>query len=257
MRHALATDPTGFQVAVSKGKIICYAITLLRGKTHFLAQFFALPGMQSRGIGRKVLARAFEAPEPPKDAARCLVASLDLRAQALYLKFGMQPRTIMYFFSGRPRPTGIATGLELRQVGPTCRPTKRSREIAGIFDRRLRGVRRDIDQDYFLTSVPGSRFFEARRGGHTMGYVVIRGKGGIGPAGVVNASLTGAILSAAIAKAHELRLKKIFVWIPGLNQGAVRAAFEAGLKVDFITVWMAARQIGDLQLYLPSGGLLF
>ena len=90
-----------------------------------------------------------------------------------------------------------------------------------------------------------------------MGYVVVRGKGGIGPAGAVKESLTGDILSAAIAKAHELGLKKVFVWVPGLNQGAVRAAFEAGLKVDFITVWMAARPIGNLEIYLPSGGLLF
>ncbi len=59
MRHVLATDTVGFQVAVTKGKIVCYAITVLRGKTHFLAQFFALPGVQSRGIGRKVLVRAF------------------------------------------------------------------------------------------------------------------------------------------------------------------------------------------------------
>ena len=31
----------------------------------------------------------------------------------------------------------------------------------------------------------------------------------------------------------------------------------AGLKVDFITVWMAAEPIGNLELYLPSGGVLF
>jgi len=257
MRHVLSTDPMGFQVAVAKGKIVCYAITVLRGRTHFLAQFFALPGVQSRGIGRRVLARAFEAPEPPRDAVRCLVASLDLRAQSLYLKFGMQPRTIMYYFSGKPTLTGTLGSLKLRQVGPTNRPTKRSMEIAGTFDRRLRGVRRDVDQEFFLSSDRGSRFFEAEEGGRTLGYVVVRGKGGIGPAGVVRESLTGDILSAAIAKAHELGLKKVFVWVPGLNKGAVRAAFAAGLKVDFITVWMAALPIGNLELYLPSGGVLF
>jgi len=257
MRHVLATDPVGFQVAVAKGRIVCYAITVLRGKTHFLAQFFALPSVQSHGVGRRVLARAFEEPKPPGDAVRCLVASLDLRAQSLYLKFGMQPRTIMYYFSGKPAQTGTPSSLKLRQVGPTNRPTKRSMEIAAAFDRRLRGVRRDEDQEFFLSSDRGSRFFEAQEGGRTLGYVVVRGKGGIGPAGAVNESLTGDILSAAIAKAHELGLKKVFVWVPGLNQGAVRAAFAAGLKVDFITVWMTAGPIGNLELYLPSGGVLF
>jgi ribosomal protein S18 acetylase RimI-like enzyme len=257
MRHVLATDPMGFQVAVTKGKIACYAITVLRGKTHFLAQFFALPGVQSRGIGRKVLTRAFEEPKPPRDAVRCLVASLDLRAQSLYLKFGMQPRTIMYYFSGKPTLTGMSSGLKLRQVDLTNRPTKRSMEIAGTFDKKLRGVRRDVDQEFFLSSDRGSRFFEAQDGGRTVGYVVVRGKGGIGPGGVVNASMTGDLLNAAIAKARELALKKVFVWVPGLNRGAIRAAFAAGLKVDFITVWMAAGSIGNLELYLPSGGVLF
>src|SRR6266849_3478728 len=224
---------------------------------HIFSQFFALPSVQSHGVGRKVLARAFEQPKPPRDAVRCLVASHDLRAQSLYLKFGMQPRTIMYYFSGKPTLTGTPGSLKLRQVGPTNRPTKRSMEIAAAFDRRLRGVRRDVDQEFFLSSDRGSRFFEAHEGGRTLGYVVVRGKGGIGPAGAVKESLTGDILSAAIARAHELGLKKVFVWVPGLNQGAVRAAFEAGLKVDFITVWMAARPIGNLEIYLPSGGVLF
>jgi hypothetical protein len=257
MRHVLATDPMGFQVAVTKGKIVCYAITVLRGKTHFLAQFFALPSAQSRGIGRKVLTCAFETPEPPKDAIRCLVASLDLRAQSLYLKFGMQPRTIMYYFSGKPTLTETPSSLKLQQVGPTNRPTKQSMEIAGTFDKKLRGVRRDVDQEFFLSADRGSRFFEAQEGGRTVGYVVVRGKGGIGPAGVLKDSLTGDILSAAISKAHELGLKKVFAWVPGLNKGAVRAAFAAGLKVDFITVWMSAGPIGNLELYLPSGGVLF
>jgi ribosomal protein S18 acetylase RimI-like enzyme len=257
MRHVLATDPMGFQIAVTKGKIVCYAITVLRGKTHFLAQFFALPSAQSRGIGRKVLTSAFEAPEPPRDAARCLVASLDLRAQSLYLKFGMQPRTIMYYFSGKPTLTETPSSLKLRQVGPTNRPTKQSMEIAGTFDKKLRGARRDVDQEFFLSADRGSRFFEAQEGGRTVGYVVVRGKGGIGPAGVLKDSLTGDILSAAISKAHELGLKKVFAWVPGLNKGAVRAAFAAGLKVDFITVWMSAGPIGNLELYLPSGGVLF
>src|SRR5712691_2122012 len=102
-RHALATDPRGFYVAVVRGKVVCYAITILRGKTHFLAQFFALPDAQSR----------------------CVVASLDFRAQALYAKFGMLPRTILYYVEGKPSKTAQGR-IELRQVGPTGRSTKRA-----------------------------------------------------------------------------------------------------------------------------------
>ena len=255
-RHALATDPRGFHVAVVRGKVVCYAITILRGKTHFLAQFFALPGTQSRGVGRQVLARAFDAPLPPRGTVRCVVASLDFRAQALYAKFGMLPRTILYYVEGKPSKTAHG-GIELRQVGPTGRSTKRARDLAARFDRPLRGVRRDIDQRHFFSVVNGSRFYEARAGGKTVGYVVIRGNGAIGPGGVSDPSLTGFMMSAAIAKAHGNGMKNVFAWIPGLNEGALMAAFAAGLKIEFLTAWMATKDILHLDAYLPSGGVLF
>ncbi len=259
LRHALSTDPRGFQIAVSGKNILCLAVTILRGKTHFLALFFAHPGAQSQGIGRRVLARAFQAPNPPRGAVRCLVASLDFRAQALYLKFGMQPRTIVYHLAGRIRKadTHGPTRLQLRQVGLGGESTKRSREIAARFDRELRGVRRDVDQRFFLRWAKGSRFFEAQREGRLVGYVVIRGNGAIGPGGVLDPSHAGDLLTVAFDKARALGLKKVSIWVPGLNEGAVRASFEAGLKVDFMTVWMSAKPIGHLEKYLPSSGLLF
>lgn len=255
-RHALATDPKGFQVAISRGRIVCFGIAVLRDNTHFLAQFFALPGSQSQGIGRRVLARVFEEPRPPARAVRTVVASLDLRAQALYLKFGMLPRTMLYNVSGPPKAPS-STRLELRQVGPTGRSTPRARALAARFDRPLRGARRDEDYRFWFSAVPGTRFFEARHRGTTVGYVLIRGNGVIGPGGVRDRSLSGALLSAALARARELGVKKVTVWIPGLNEGALRAAFAAGLKVEFVTVWMSSREIGDLAAYIPSGGVLF
>jgi len=255
-RHALVTDSKGFHVAVVRGKVVCYAITILRGRTHFLAQFFALPGAQSRGVGRQVLAHAFDAPRPPRGAVRCVAASLDLRAQALYAKFGMLPRTILYYVEGKPTRTRVG-GVALRQVGPTGRSTKRARDLAARFDRPLREVRRDVDQRYFFTVVKSSRFYEARADGKTVGYVVIRGNGAIGPGGVNSPSLSGPMMSAAIGKARDNGMKTVFAWIPGLNEGALTAAFAAGLKVEFLTVWMAAKDVLRLDAYLPSGGVLF
>ena len=90
-----------------------------------------------------------------------------------------------------------------------------------------------------------------------MGYVVIQGNGAIGPGGVLDPSLSAALMSAAIAKAHEIGMKAVSAWVPGLNEGALTAAFEAGLKIEFLTAWMAARDIIRLDSYLPSGGVLF
>src|SRR5439155_18782698 len=77
-RHALTTDPDGFHVAIVRGRIVCYGITILRGKTHFLAQFFGKRGLVSRGIGGQVIARAFDAPRPPLVTVYCVVTFLDI-----------------------------------------------------------------------------------------------------------------------------------------------------------------------------------
>ncbi|HZI89101.1 MAG TPA: GNAT family N-acetyltransferase, partial [Candidatus Polarisedimenticolia bacterium] len=100
LSHLQSTEPKGFQVAVRGGLVVAFASTIVRGKTHFLSMFWALPSLQSRGVGRKLLTRAFAGPRPPKSAIRCVYASLDTRAQALYLKFGMLPRGMFYMMTG-------------------------------------------------------------------------------------------------------------------------------------------------------------
>src|SRR5690349_3013737 len=102
LAHVQRTDPKGFHVAVRDGKVIAFASTILRGRTHFLSMFWALPSVQSQGVGRRLLTRAFERPKPPSSAIRCVYASLDPRAQALYLKFGMPPRGMFYLVKGPP-----------------------------------------------------------------------------------------------------------------------------------------------------------
>jgi GNAT superfamily N-acetyltransferase len=92
LAHLQHTDPRGFHVAVKGERVVAFAATILRGNTHFLSMFWTLPGLQSQGVGRRVLARAFDGPRPPASAVRCVYASLDTRAQVLYLKFGMRPR---------------------------------------------------------------------------------------------------------------------------------------------------------------------
>src|SRR5947199_8196930 len=150
----------------------------------------------------------------------------------------MHPRTIIYFVEGKPTKSADG-GVELRQLGPAGISTKRARDLEARFERRLREARRDADQRYFVTVAKGSRFFEARVGGKTVGYVVIRGNGAIGPGGVRDPSLSAGLMSAAIAKAHENGMKTVSAWVPGLNAGELAAAFEAGLKVALLTPGIA------------------
>ena len=256
LEHVQRTDPRGFHVAVKGGRVIAFASTILRGNTHFLSMFWALPGLQSRGVGRRVLAGAFEGPRPPKSAVRCVFASLDTRAQMLYLKFGMRPRGMFYLLKGTPaasRPPRRA--VELVPVGRPGQVTPRMLAIAARFDRKFRATRRDADIRYVM-SLPGARFFTVRAGRATLGYAVLNEKGRVGPAGVVDPRYSAGLAWALKEAARSLKAKEMIVVVPGVNAGACDAFLEAGLKSEFFGAWMSAKPIGSFEGYLLAGGML-
>ena len=256
LAHLQRTDPRGFHVAVKGGRVVSFATTILRGNTHFLSMFWTLPGLQSRGVGRRVLTRAFEGPRPPASAVRCVYASLDTRAQMLYLKFGMQPRGMFYLLKGAPRETPRPRhAVELRQVGVTGRVTPRMLAIAARFDRTFRGTRRDADIRYVM-SLPGARFFTAHAGRKTLGYAIINEKGRVGPAGVLDARYSAGLAWAITEAARKLEAKLLIVVVPGTNAGALDTFFAAGLKTEFFGAWMSAKPVGSFDGYLLAGGML-
>jgi len=256
LAHLQRTDPRGFHVAVRDGHVISFATTIVRGNTHFLSMFWTLPGLQSRGVGRRVLTRAFEGPRPPASAVRCVFASLDTRAQMLYLKFGMRPRGMFYLLkgapNGSPRPRHA---VELEQVGAPGEATARMLAIAARFDRTFRGTRRDADIRYVM-SLPGARFFTARAGRKTIGYAIVNEKGRVGPAGVVDAHYSAGLAWAIKEVARELEAKDLVVVVPGTNAGALNTFFDAGLKTEFFGAWMSAKPVGSFDGYLLAGGML-
>jgi hypothetical protein len=241
---------------VTGGRVVAFAATIVRGNTHFLSMFWALPGLQSRGVGRNVLTRAFDGPRPPASAVRCVFASLDPRAQVLYLKFGMQPRGMFYLLKGAPRssPAPKPT-VELEQVGKPGKTSARMLAIAARFDRTFRGARRDADIR-FVMSLPGARFFIVRARGRIIGYAVVNEKGRVGPAGVTDARYSAGLAWAIVEVAREMKAKALFVVVPGTNAGALSAFFQAGLKTEFYGAWMSAKPVGSFEGYMLAGGML-
>jgi len=183
-------------------------------------------------------------------------ASLDTRAQMLYLKFGMRPRGMFYLLKGAPKasPRPRRT-VELQQVGKPGETSKRVLDIAARFDRRFRGARRDADIR-FVMGLPGARFFTARAGRKTIGYAIVNEKGRVGPAGVVDPRYSAGLAWAAVEVARGLEAKELTVFVPGTNAGAVGTFFEAGLKTEFFGAWMSAKPVGSFDGYLLAGGML-
>jgi ribosomal protein S18 acetylase RimI-like enzyme len=254
--HLQRTDPRGFQVAMRNGKIVGFASTILRGNTHFLAMFWMLPSLQNKGVGRRVLARAFERPRPRASAVRCVFASLDVRAQALYLKFGMRPRGMFYLLRGRPkRSPRPRPGVELVPVGKPNTVSREMLAIAARFDRTFRGSRRDVDLRYVM-SLPGARFYRARAGRRTIGYAVLNEKGRVGPAGVIDPRHSGGLAWAIKEAARRMGATNMMAVVPGVNAGAMDSLFRGGLKAEFFGAWMSAKDIGRFEGYLLASGML-
>lgn len=256
LAHLQHTEPRGFHVAVQDGRVVAFAATIVRGNTHFLSMFWALPGLQSRGVGRRVLTRAFEGPRPPASAVRCVFASLDPRAQVLYLKFGMRPRGMFYLLKGAPSASPRPKhAVELEQVGKPGKTSARMLAIAARFDRKFRGTRRDVDIRFVMT-LPGARFFLVRARRKILGYAIVNEKGRVGPAGVTDPRYSAGLAWAIKEAAREMKAKDMFVVVPGTNAGALSAFFEAGLKTEFYGAWMSAKPVGSFDGYLLAGGML-
>ena len=256
LAHIQSTDPRGFHVAVRGGRVIAFASTIVRGKTHFLSMFWALPSLQSKGVGRRLLTRAFESPKPPKSAVRCVYATLDSRAQALYLKFGMLPRGMFFILKGppkrSPRPKRTVELVPIGEVGETSREML---AVAARFDRDFRAARRDRDIR-FVMSLPGARFFLVRARRSTIGYAIINDKGRVGPAGVADPRYSAGLAWAIKEKAREMGAENMVMVVPGVNAAALDVFFEAGLKIPFFGAWMSAEPVGRFESYILAGGML-
>jgi acetyltransferase (GNAT) family protein len=256
LAHLQRTDPKGFHVALKSGRVVAFATTILRGNTHFLSMFWALPGLQNQGVGRGVLTRAFEGPRPAPSAVRCVYASLDTRAQVLYLKFGMRPRGMFYLLKGQPQPSPRPElAVELEPIGKPGKVSPRMLAIAARFDARFRGARRDADIRYVM-GLPGAQFFIARAEEKTIGYAIVNKKGRVGPAGVVDPRRSAGLAWAAKEAVRAMKAKEMFVVVPGVNAGALGALFEAGLRTEFFGAWMSAKPLGSFEGYMLAGGML-
>ena len=256
LAHIQRTDPKGFHVAEASGRVVAFASTIRRGKTHFLSMFWALPSLQSQGIGRRLLTRAFQAPHPPASAIRCVYASLDLRAQALYLKFGMPARGMIYSLGGAPkRSPRPERAVALIPLGKPNEVSPEMLRVAARYDRTFRGSRRD-DDIRFIMGLPGARFFLVRAGGVVRGYAIVNEKGRIGPACVTDETYTRGLAWALVEAARSMKAPSVSVLVPGLNAGALDVFFQAGLRASFLGVWMSAKPIGAMECYLLAGGML-
>ena len=86
LAHLLET--ADLRVAERDGRVAAYAAAITRAGVVYLNDLFVDPNAQSAKLGQELL----QAILPSGDEPRCVLASTDFRAIALYARFGMTPR---------------------------------------------------------------------------------------------------------------------------------------------------------------------
>ena len=112
-------------------------------------------------IGRGLLERAF-----PAEGARhrAIVATIDSRAIARYLKAGVDARLLVVGWEGTPRDAPLASDLEREEDVILVAPPI---DELGAIDGRCLDFRRDVDHRWLATQRHG---WLHRRGGNAVGY---------------------------------------------------------------------------------------
>jgi len=237
----LAHTAESFWLAEDEGGVVGYGRTILRDGVRELTEFFVLPGQQSAGIGRELLARVF-----PRDGAkhRAIIATQDTRALGRYLKTGVYPRFPIAYTSRKAEPVQVDSDLTFEKVANTAKTLAALRQI----DQIILQHQRDEDHAWLLTKQPCYLY---RRAGQVVGY------GYVGQNSGPFALLDPADFPAVLAHAeNEVAASgwNFGVELPLINETAVDYLLGRGYQMDsFIALFLSDKPFGQFDRYIfPS-----
>ncbi len=279
--HLLATDPSHHWVAEVRGTVVGYVSAVTRGPIWFLAGFWMLPEFQGARIGQQLLARARDAGVQRDARVWCVYSAVTERAQALYIRMGMTPRTPLYTLAlPLARVDAALEALTLRgapalDIAAMSASTAPLQALSSI-DFTVRGVARSEDHRYWLAR-PTRTCLVAFAGNKPVGYAYATDGGRIGPVATLDPRAMPPLLAAAVRsaaaqlcarRAAEARPAapdappvadddEILLTLPGVSMEALRLLLDLGFHIRHHGIFMSNEEFGQLDRYVISGaGLL-
>lgn len=242
----LARTAEHFWVAERGDRPIGYARTINHDGVRELTELFILPEAQSAGVGRELLARAF----PPNGAKRrCIIATLDARAQARYLKTGVYPRFPIYTFSRKPEQVAVPSNLTVQPV----QPTPQTLTIMAEIDRQIINHRRDANHNWFFANRQGYLYYRNRQ---PVGYGYV-GRWN-GPFALLDERDYPAVLAHAESESAAQNRDKFAVDVPMVNHVAVDYLLGRDYQMsEFIVYWMSDEPFGKFENYIITAPMFF
>ena len=236
----LADTCDQYWVAVDEtGEVIGYARSIVRGDHRELTEFFVLPGRQSAGVGRELIARAY-----PKDMPhRSIIATTDFRALARYLKAGVYPFITELYFEHTPEPVSFESELRFELANGTEVALQAAAEIDG----QVLGFRRDADHFFLMQN---RSLYLYKHNEQTVGYGYIS-KEYCGPFALLDNTHFSAVLAHAETQAHRLGAETVGFETPTVNTIVIDYLMSRGYRIGgFITSILSDKPFGNFENYL-------
>lgn len=236
-RHLLRTDPGGAWLAERDGTPAGCAVALVREGIWGLSLLVVRPDLQSAGLGRALLRRAYDYGGTTA-RGRIVLSSSDPRALRSYVRLGLTPHPCLHA-EGVPRAIDAPPGVR--------KGTLTDLPLIETVDRRVRGAAHGGDIAALLDA------------GLTLVVAPERGYAVTAPdevrllAAVDDAAardLLLAVLARAAGAGFSVR------WLTGAQDWAVRTCVEAGLELSVSGAVCLGGDVGPFRPYLPSGAYL-
>jgi predicted N-acetyltransferase YhbS len=254
--HLLHTDPEGSWVATIGGTAVGFSMGFTRGDIWFLAQLFVQPEVHAKGAGQELLRRAIEAGRARGASVLSVVSSTSPVAQSLYMRAGMFALGIGYRVSGP-----VATLLSLdepsgeQKLVVDCAGWQ---ERIAELDTAVYGGPRREDHALYMTAAFGSESygFALNRVRALCGYGSAVADGHIGPFAAHDPSDVLPLMRMAGEWLHARNLEEAWGYFVTTNPTALGAVLRGGWKIGGWTFLLASQPFGQLDRYVPSGGLM-
>lgn len=237
--HLQATDPGGAWVAVDDGTVCGAALGIVRERIWGLSLLAVLPDVQARGIGRRLLERAWAHGDGA--SGRIILSSTDPKAMRRYARAGL-----------RLRPCVAAAGIVDRSRLPAPSPrvvVSEDVERTAAISRHVRGAGHHVDvpvmlQDGGTLLRHGDRGFAVHDGAGTVKLLAAR-----------DPEAATELLWACLAAAPPGATASV-EFIAAEQDWAVQTVLEAGLALSPDGPLFVGGELGPMTPYLPSGPYL-
>jgi GNAT superfamily N-acetyltransferase len=229
------------------GRLVGFARSIERDGLFELTEFFVRPDVQSQGVGKALLERAFPA---GRGTVRSIVATSDVRAQARYYAAGTVARFPLFTLGGAPgdpEPMGEVTAEPID--GEQTILAQREIELTVL------GHRRSDDEIRWLLDRRRGHLY--RRGGRLIGFSFL-GRDGSGPMAVLEPSDLPAVLLHVEGVARSIGLERLELQVPAPNDVAIHHLMGRRYRFDsWINILMSDRPFGQFDRFIPFSPPLF